>query len=54
MTLQGEDIGAWVQAQRLGWQQLLPAQAWMLEIMLHLSPAQPEERPPAPLTQADK
>jgi len=54
MTLQGEDIGAWVQAQRLGWQQLLPAQAWMLENMLHLSPAQPEERPPAPLTQADK
>jgi hypothetical protein len=54
MTLQGEDLGAWVQAQRLGWDQLLPAQAWMLENMLHLSPAGPEERPPAPRTQADK
>jgi hypothetical protein len=30
-TLQGEGLGAWVQAQRLGWDQLLPAQAWMLE-----------------------
>jgi hypothetical protein len=54
MTLQGEDLGAWVQAQRLGWDQLLPAQQWMLEHMLHLSPAGPEERPPAPRTQADK
>jgi hypothetical protein len=54
MTLQGEDLGAWVQAQRLGWDRLLPAQAWMLENMLHLSPAAPDERPPAPRTQADK
>ncbi|MEW1865490.1 helicase associated domain-containing protein [Streptomyces sp. NPDC088194] len=54
MTLQGEDLGAWVQAQRLGWEQLLPAQVWMLENMLHLSPAAPDERPQAPRTQADK
>ncbi|WUH88743.1 helicase associated domain-containing protein [Streptomyces sp. NBC_00433] len=54
MTLQGEDLGAWVQAQRLGWDALLPAQAWMLEHMLHLSPAEPEERSQAPRTQADK
>jgi hypothetical protein len=54
MTLQGEDLGAWAQAQRLGWDQFLPAQAWMLENMLHLSPAEPDERPPAPRTQADK
>ncbi|MDD1064303.1 helicase associated domain-containing protein, partial [Streptomyces cocklensis] len=53
-TLQGEDLGAWVQAQRLDWEQLQPAQAWMLENMLHLTPAQPDERPPAPRTQADK
>src|SRR5882757_4578833 len=26
MTLQGEDLGAWVQAQRLGWDQLATAQ----------------------------
>jgi hypothetical protein len=54
MTLQGEDLGAWVQAQRLGWDQLLPAQAWMLENMLHIGPAEPDERPPTPRTQADK
>jgi superfamily II DNA or RNA helicase len=54
MTLQGEDLGAWVQAQRLGWDQLLPAQQWMLEHMLHLSLAEPDERPPAPRTQNDK
>ena len=53
MTLQGEDLGAWVQAQRLGWEQLLPAQQWMLENMLHLGPAAPEERSQAPRTQAD-
>jgi hypothetical protein len=53
-TLQGEDLGAWVQAQRLNWDQLLPAQAWMLENMLHLTPAAPDERPQAPRTQADK
>ncbi|MBM9506679.1 Helicase associated domain protein [Streptomyces sp. KK5PA1] len=54
MTLQGEDLGAWVQAQRLDWDQLLPAQQWMLENMLHLTPAEASERPPAPRTQADK
>ncbi|WP_433887389.1 hypothetical protein [Streptomyces sp. CA-111067] len=43
-----------MQAQRLNWDQLLPAQAWMLENMLHLAPAEPDERPPAPRTQADK
>ncbi|WP_234344222.1 DEAD/DEAH box helicase [Streptomyces sp. NRRL F-5123] len=53
-TLQGEDLGAWIQAQRLGWDQLLPAQQWMLEHMLHLTPAEPDERQPAPRTQADK
>ncbi|MFG2302461.1 hypothetical protein [Actinacidiphila glaucinigra] len=53
-TVQGEDLGAWVQAQRHGWEQLLPAQAWVLENMLHLGPADASERPQAPRTQADK
>jgi superfamily II DNA or RNA helicase len=53
-TIQGEDLGAWVQAQRLNWDQLRPAQAWILANMLHLTPAGPEERPQAPRTQADK
>ncbi|MFJ4412220.1 helicase associated domain-containing protein [Streptomyces sp. NPDC088910] len=53
-TVQGEDLGAWVLAQRLDWDALLPAQQWMLEYMLNLSPAGPDERPPASRTQADK
>ncbi|WUH88667.1 helicase associated domain-containing protein [Streptomyces sp. NBC_00433] len=53
-TVQGEDLGAWALAQRLDWEQLLPAQQWMLEHMLHLSPAEASERPPAPRTQTDK
>ncbi|MGW0770700.1 helicase associated domain-containing protein [Streptomyces sp. NPDC002676] len=53
-TVQGEDLGAWVQAQRLGWDGLLPAQVWMLENMLHLEPAEPDEAPSAPRTRADK
>ncbi|MFF7680967.1 Helicase associated domain protein [Actinacidiphila glaucinigra] len=54
VSVQGEDLGAWVQAQRLGWDALLPAQAWMLENMLHLTPAEPDERLPARRTRADK
>lgn len=53
-TVQSEDLGKWVQAQRLNWDQLLPAQAWMLENMLGIGPAGPEERPQAARTQADK
>lgn len=53
-SLQGEDLGAWVQAQRLDWDRLRPAQQWLLANMLHLAPAEASERPPAPRTQADK
>ncbi|WP_031525328.1 helicase associated domain-containing protein [Streptomyces sp. NRRL F-5123] len=53
-TVQGEDLEAWVLAQRLDWEQVLPVQQWMLEHMLHLTPAGPDERPPAPRTQADE
>jgi superfamily II DNA or RNA helicase len=53
-TVQGDDLGAWISAQRLNWDALLPAQQWMLENMLHLSPATPGERPPAPRTQDGK
>ncbi|MFJ4989780.1 Helicase associated domain protein [Streptomyces sp. NPDC088732] len=54
VSVQGEDLGAWVQVQRLGWNQLLPAQVWMLENMLLLDPAKADERPQARRTQADK
>jgi hypothetical protein len=53
-TVQGEDLGAWVLAQRLGWDQLTAAQQWMLENMLGIGPADPSERPEAARTQADK
>jgi hypothetical protein len=53
-TVQGEDLGAWVMAQRLNWEQLLPAQQWMLQNMLHIGPGEASEWPPAPRTQADK
>lgn len=52
MTVQGEDLGKWVQAQRLNWDQLLPAQTWMLENTLDIGPAGPEERPPAQVDNA--
>lgn len=53
-VVQGEDLGAWVQTQRRTWHQLLPAQQWMLENMLGVSPAGPEEGPAVRRTQADK
>lgn len=34
VIVQGEDFGAWVAAQRQGWDKLLPAQQWLLETTL--------------------
>ncbi|MHC3475478.1 helicase associated domain-containing protein [Streptomyces sp. 7R007] len=53
VVVQGEDLGTWTSAQRLGWDNLLPAQQWLLENTLGLEPAAPEERP-AQRTQDDK
>jgi hypothetical protein len=53
VTVQGEDLGRWIQAQRLGWDKLAMGQQWMLENMLGLSPAADDERP-VKRTQADK
>ncbi|MFF4258599.1 Helicase associated domain protein [Streptomyces sp. NPDC001663] len=53
LTVQGEDLGAWVMAQRLDWDRLLPAQQWLVENTLGLEPAQAEERP-TKRTQDDK
>lgn len=53
MTVQGEDLGRFVQAQRLGWDKLATGQQWMLQNMLGLSPAREDERP-VKRTQADK
>ncbi|MEV5205706.1 Helicase associated domain protein [Streptomyces sp. NPDC053720] len=45
VIVQGEDLGRWVTAQRHGWEQLLPAQQWLLDNVLGIEPAQDEERP---------
>ncbi|GAA1343843.1 helicase associated domain-containing protein [Streptomyces sanglieri] len=45
VIVQGEDLGRWVTAQRLGWEQLLPAQQWLLENVLGVEPAGDEQRP---------
>ncbi len=39
---QGEDLGAWAAAQRLGWNKLLPAQQWLLESALALDGCCPD------------
>ncbi|MER5619205.1 helicase associated domain-containing protein [Streptomyces sp. NPDC002215] len=45
VVVQGEDLGRWVTAQRFGWEQLLPAQQWILENTLKIRPAEEDERP---------
>ncbi|MGY3061489.1 hypothetical protein ACVWZD_005787 [Streptomyces sp. TE3672] len=52
-VVQGEDLGRWVTAQRFGWEQLLPAQQWILENALGLQAAGGNERP-VKLTQDTK
>ncbi|MFI9206127.1 Helicase associated domain protein [Streptomyces sp. NPDC053048] len=53
VIVQGEDLGRWAQASRLGWDDLLPVQQWMLENVLGLTPAEEHERP-VKRTQEDK
>ncbi|MGW6489652.1 helicase associated domain-containing protein [Streptomyces sp. NPDC055056] len=51
---QGEDLGAWTIAQRIGWDKLTLAQQWMLDSVLGLEPAVGGELQPAWKTQADR
>ncbi|MFI9781363.1 Helicase associated domain protein [Streptomyces sp. NPDC051956] len=44
LVVQGEDLGAWVQAQRLGWDKLGVAQQWLLENVLGVEEAAEAER----------
>ncbi|UQX04312.1 DEAD/DEAH box helicase [Streptomyces sp. RerS4] len=46
VVVQGEDLGVWVRAQRLGWERLTWAQRWLLEHTLGVTPAAESERPP--------
>ncbi|MDV9193853.1 hypothetical protein [Streptomyces sp. Wh19] len=43
-VVQGEDLGRWVDAQRFGWQQLLPVRRWILENIHRITPAEEDER----------
>ncbi|MEU9463731.1 hypothetical protein [Streptomyces sp. NPDC048312] len=45
VVVQGEDLGRWVTAQRYGWEQLLPAQQWILENTLGLQAAEEDKQP---------
>ncbi|WP_405595663.1 helicase associated domain-containing protein [Streptomyces sp. NBC_01092] len=49
---QGEDLGRWVRAQRLGFDKLTAVQQWMQ--VLGIEPASEDEKPKPRLTQADK
>ncbi|MET7714840.1 Helicase associated domain protein [Streptomyces sp. NPDC005407] len=51
---QGEDLGRWVQAQRLGWDKLKTVQQWMCEQVLGIEPASEDEKPKPRTSQADK
>jgi superfamily II DNA or RNA helicase len=51
---QGEDLGRWVKAQRLGFDKLSTVQQWMLEQVLGIEPASEDEKPKPRRTQADK
>lgn len=53
LIVQGEDLGAWAAAQRLGWEKLSPAQQWLVSSGLGLEAAGAEERP-VRRTQGDK
>ncbi|MEU4820224.1 Helicase associated domain protein, partial [Micromonospora aurantiaca] len=45
VLVQGEDLGRWVGACRLGWDGLVPVQQWLLANVLGLAPADESERP---------
>ncbi|WP_333778994.1 DEAD/DEAH box helicase [Streptomyces sp. IBSBF 3136] len=51
---QGEDLGRWVHAQRLGWNKLTTAQQWLCEHILGIEPAGDDEKPTPRRSQADK
>ncbi|MHA7962300.1 helicase associated domain-containing protein [Streptomyces sp. L500] len=53
LVVQGEDLGRWATACRLGWDGLLPVQQWMLANVLGLTPAGEDEQP-VKRTQEDK
>ncbi|MGW3289776.1 helicase associated domain-containing protein [Streptomyces sp. NPDC001002] len=53
VIVQGEDLGAWIKAQRAGWERLAPVQQWLLDSVLDVEPAGEDggEAVPVPRTQ---
>lgn len=51
---QGEDLGRWVQAQRVGWDKLTGVQQWMLVHILGIKPASEDEKAKPRTSQAQK
>ncbi|MFD7232112.1 Helicase associated domain protein [Streptomyces sp. NPDC059881] len=51
---QGEDLGRWVKAVRLGWDQLSTVQRWMCQHILGIEPATEDEKPRSRTSQAEK
>ncbi|MGW7378363.1 Helicase associated domain protein [Streptomyces sp. NPDC054794] len=51
---QGEDLGRWVRAQRLGWDGLAVGQQWLCEHVLGIEPAAEAELPRPRVSHADK
>jgi hypothetical protein len=51
---QGEDLGRWVKAQRLGFDKLSTVQQWMSEHVLGITPATHDEKPKPRTSQAEK
>ncbi|MFF5144735.1 helicase associated domain-containing protein [Streptomyces sp. NPDC013157] len=51
LIVQGEDLGVWIAGQRTGWDNLTPAQQWLLETVGIEPPAEGELVPGAPRTQ---
>lgn len=54
VVCQGEDLGRWVKAQRLGFDKLSTVQRWLCEQVLGIEPAGEDEKPRPRRRQADR
>ncbi|MEV2236371.1 Helicase associated domain protein [Streptomyces phaeochromogenes] len=54
LVVQGEDLGAWVSSQRVGWDKLMPAQRYLLETLGIEPPAEGETPGPVRRSQDER
>ncbi|MBV1940882.1 Helicase associated domain protein [Streptomyces sp. BV286] len=54
LVVQGEDLGAWIRAQRAGWEKLMPAQQYLLETLGIEPPAEGETVGPVRRSQEER